>query len=221
MVIRRSSGRVVAHNNLLVVFLVAVLAELVWRSKGSGGDSALRLREKGLCRRTSHPAANSDRPSRVRAAPCAPVPRVKHEQYLRNWPSIISTSRLVSICTAPRVSISANTSCVTVIATAVPLGLSSRVPPFSTSGLSQSNLLLACRPPNRAASSFASGIIREPIAGKEGICPVDPATVLWVCSPRCAIANIIHGEKRAVDPPAVQHLRLSSGHMWCPVGTAG
>ena len=58
----------------------------------------------------------------------------------------------------------------------------------------------ACRPswcapglPNRAASSFASGIIREPVNGVEAVCPVPPETLLWLMSPGQAIRNILHG----------------------------
>ena len=47
--------------------------------------------------------------------------------------------------------------------------------------------------PNRAASSFASGIIREPLAGIGAVCPVSPDTVLWLMSPDRAIANLLHG----------------------------
>jgi nucleoside-diphosphate-sugar epimerase len=47
--------------------------------------------------------------------------------------------------------------------------------------------------PNRAASSFASGIIREPINGIEAVCPVAPETVLWLMSPDRAIDNLLHG----------------------------
>ena len=47
--------------------------------------------------------------------------------------------------------------------------------------------------PNRAASSFASGIIREPLAGTAAVCPVSPDTVLWLMSPDRAIANLLHG----------------------------
>ncbi len=47
--------------------------------------------------------------------------------------------------------------------------------------------------PNRAASSFASGIIREPVHGAEAICPVAAETVLWVMSPGQAVRNILHG----------------------------
>jgi nucleoside-diphosphate-sugar epimerase len=49
--------------------------------------------------------------------------------------------------------------------------------------------------PNQAASSFASGIIREPLAGADAICPVAPATRLWVTSPRTVIDNLIVGHE--------------------------
>ena len=45
--------------------------------------------------------------------------------------------------------------------------------------------------PNKAASGFMSGIIREPLAGFEAICPVDPATGVWITSPRFAVAGLI------------------------------
>lgn len=44
--------------------------------------------------------------------------------------------------------------------------------------------------PNRAASSFASGIIREPLSGVASSCPVDTATSLWLMSPRRAIGAL-------------------------------
>jgi D-erythronate 2-dehydrogenase len=49
--------------------------------------------------------------------------------------------------------------------------------------------------PNRAASSFASGIIREPLAGVDAICPVARDTRVWVSSPRTVIANFIVGHE--------------------------
>jgi nucleoside-diphosphate-sugar epimerase len=45
--------------------------------------------------------------------------------------------------------------------------------------------------PNAAASGFMSGIIREPLAGVDAVCPVDPATGVWITSPRFAIAGLI------------------------------
>lgn len=49
--------------------------------------------------------------------------------------------------------------------------------------------------PNKAASSFASGIIREPLNGQPSVCPVTPETRMWLMSPRQAIANLIHGHE--------------------------
>ncbi|MDR3099231.1 MAG: SDR family oxidoreductase [Paraburkholderia sp.] len=49
--------------------------------------------------------------------------------------------------------------------------------------------------PNRAASSFASGIIREPINGVEAVCPVAPETPLWLMSPDRAVENLVHGHE--------------------------
>jgi nucleoside-diphosphate-sugar epimerase len=49
--------------------------------------------------------------------------------------------------------------------------------------------------PNRAASSFASGIIREPLCGLEAVCPVSPGTRLWLLSPRKAVESLVHGHE--------------------------
>ncbi|RKQ97035.1 nucleoside-diphosphate-sugar epimerase [Kushneria sinocarnis] len=45
--------------------------------------------------------------------------------------------------------------------------------------------------PNRAASSFASSIIREPVAGEEAVCPVATDLPLWLSSPRAVVANLV------------------------------
>ena len=47
--------------------------------------------------------------------------------------------------------------------------------------------------PNAAASSFASGIIREPLSGLPANCPVAPDTPLWLLSPRGAIQALVNG----------------------------
>ena len=49
--------------------------------------------------------------------------------------------------------------------------------------------------PNKAASSFASGIMREPLAGVDAPCPVAPTTRMWVQSPRAVIDNLIVGHE--------------------------
>jgi len=51
--------------------------------------------------------------------------------------------------------------------------------------------------PNRAASSFASSIIREPLSGVDAICPVAPSTAAWITSPRSVIANLMTGHEVA------------------------
>jgi nucleoside-diphosphate-sugar epimerase len=51
--------------------------------------------------------------------------------------------------------------------------------------------------PNRAASSFASGIIREPLSGVDAVCPVAATTATWITSPRTVIANLIAGHEAA------------------------
>lgn len=45
--------------------------------------------------------------------------------------------------------------------------------------------------PNRAASSFISGIVREPLAGQRAVCPVDPSLGVWITSPRHAVAGLL------------------------------
>lgn len=46
--------------------------------------------------------------------------------------------------------------------------------------------------PNRAASTFASSIIREPLSGREAVCPVAPDTVMALASPRHIVASLLH-----------------------------
>ncbi|MEO5701759.1 MAG: D-erythronate dehydrogenase, partial [Casimicrobiaceae bacterium] len=53
--------------------------------------------------------------------------------------------------------------------------------------------------PNKAASSFASGIIREPLAGVEAICPVGRDTRMWVQSPQAVIDNLLVGHEVPAD----------------------
>ncbi|WAI84637.1 MULTISPECIES: D-erythronate dehydrogenase [Achromobacter] len=56
--------------------------------------------------------------------------------------------------------------------------------------------------PNAAASSFASGIIREPLNGEAAVCPVGPDTRLWLLSPRGAIQALIAGCELPADTVA-------------------
>jgi nucleoside-diphosphate-sugar epimerase len=53
--------------------------------------------------------------------------------------------------------------------------------------------------PNKAASGFFSGIIREPLAGIEAVLPVSEAVVHTHASPRAAIGFLIHAAGLAPD----------------------
>lgn len=45
--------------------------------------------------------------------------------------------------------------------------------------------------PNKAASSFVSSIVREPLAGQTAVCPVRKETQVYVASPRMALAAMM------------------------------
>jgi nucleoside-diphosphate-sugar epimerase len=49
--------------------------------------------------------------------------------------------------------------------------------------------------PNRAASGFFSGIIREPLAGQEALLPVPKTVRHWFASPRAAIGFLLHAAR--------------------------
>lgn len=66
--------------------------------------------------------------------------------------------------------------------------------------------------PNKAASSFFSGIVREPLLGLDTELPVGDDFAVWVCSPRRAVDWLIHaaamdtgkmGLDRSIDPPGI------------------
>jgi nucleoside-diphosphate-sugar epimerase len=46
--------------------------------------------------------------------------------------------------------------------------------------------------PNKAASGFFSGILREPLAGQEAVLPVPDTVRHWFASPRSAIGMLMH-----------------------------
>jgi D-erythronate 2-dehydrogenase len=53
--------------------------------------------------------------------------------------------------------------------------------------------------PNAAASSFASGIIREPLNGEASVCPVAPDTRLCLMAPATVIECLITGHELSGD----------------------
>jgi nucleoside-diphosphate-sugar epimerase len=67
--------------------------------------------------------------------------------------------------------------------------------------------------PNKAASTFASSIIREPLAGAEAICPVERSARMWVLSPRRVLDSLLHayelpatawGVNRSLNLPGIE-----------------
>jgi nucleoside-diphosphate-sugar epimerase len=71
-------------------------------------------------------------------------------------------------------------------------------------------IVVRAGPPNAAASSFASGIIREPLNGSVSECPVAPETGVWLLSPRRVVDAFVHahapeawGAKRVVNLPGI------------------
>lgn len=53
--------------------------------------------------------------------------------------------------------------------------------------------------PNSALSSFVSGIVREPLAGIESVCPVPLDTRLWVSSPAVTTSNLAYAGRVPAD----------------------
>jgi D-erythronate 2-dehydrogenase len=53
--------------------------------------------------------------------------------------------------------------------------------------------------PNRAASTFASSIIREPLSGHEAVCPVSPDTIMALASPRRIVTGLLHAHDLPAD----------------------
>lgn len=73
---------------------------------------------------------------------------------------------------------------------------------------------VAIRPgaPNSAMSSFVSGIVREPLAGIDSVCPVPLDTRLWISSPGVVTENLVHAgriatsaldDRRAINVPGL------------------
>ncbi|MEM9105250.1 MAG: NAD-dependent epimerase/dehydratase family protein, partial [Pseudomonadota bacterium] len=66
--------------------------------------------------------------------------------------------------------------------------------------------------PNKAASSFFSGILREPLVGEEAVLPVSRDVRHWMASPQAAAGFLVHagsmdleavGPRRAITLPGI------------------
>lgn len=67
--------------------------------------------------------------------------------------------------------------------------------------------------PNKAASSFVSSIIREPLHGENAICPVSEDLLLWLSSPNTIVENFIHALTLPSLPPRSWHVINLPGFM--------
>jgi nucleoside-diphosphate-sugar epimerase len=65
--------------------------------------------------------------------------------------------------------------------------------------------------PNKAASSFFSGILREPLNGQEAILPVDDDVRHWFASPRAAVGYIEHAATIDTAPLGAQRCMTMPG----------
>ncbi|KAJ8104353.1 hypothetical protein POJ06DRAFT_244298 [Lipomyces tetrasporus] len=64
--------------------------------------------------------------------------------------------------------------------------------------------------PTAAASSFVSGMIREPMSGIECVIPVqDRSFVSWICSPRTLVANLLYALTMPSDV-LPKHIRFAN-----------
>lgn len=64
--------------------------------------------------------------------------------------------------------------------------------------------------PTQAASSWMSGIIREPLQGKESVLPCDDDFEAWLCSPKTLVKNLLHALTLPRDslPPHIRQVLL-------------
>jgi D-erythronate 2-dehydrogenase len=57
--------------------------------------------------------------------------------------------------------------------------------------------------PNKAASSFVSSIVREPLTGEKAVCPVRKDTLVYISSPRSVLQSMLlgmHLSDKAIGP---------------------
>ena len=71
--------------------------------------------------------------------------------------------------------------------------------------------------PNKAASGFFSGIIREPLAGQEAKLPVADSVLHWHASPRAAVGFLIHAAGLTRDQLG-DRINLTMPGVCCTVG---
>lgn len=88
---------------------------------------------------------------------------------------------------------------------------------FEGVGIRLPSIVVRPGKPNKAASGFFSGIIREPLAGQEAFLPVAETVTHTHASPRSAVGFLIHAAglpRKAIEP----HVNLTMPGVCCTVG---
>jgi len=67
---------------------------------------------------------------------------------------------------------------------------------------------------NRAASSFMSSILREPLNGQEAVCPVEPDFLHYYLSPRKCVENLIKGAELLAEDLGQNRVMQMPGRVW-------
>ena len=65
--------------------------------------------------------------------------------------------------------------------------------------------------PNKAASGFFSNIIREPLAGKDAVLPVEESVMHWHASPRSAVGFLMHAASLSRETLGAAHQSHHAG----------
>lgn len=68
--------------------------------------------------------------------------------------------------------------------------------------------------PNRAASSFMSSILREPLNGQEAVCPVDADFLHYYLSPRRCVENLVKGAELQGEDIGQNRVMQMPGKTW-------
>ncbi|WP_343115626.1 D-erythronate dehydrogenase [Ostreiculturibacter nitratireducens] len=68
--------------------------------------------------------------------------------------------------------------------------------------------------PNRAASSFMSSILREPLNGQEAVCPVGRDFPHYYLSPRRCVENLIRGAELEAEALGQNRCMVMPGRTW-------
>jgi nucleoside-diphosphate-sugar epimerase len=88
---------------------------------------------------------------------------------------------------------------------------------FEGVGIRLPSIVVRPGKPNKAASGFFSGIIREPLAGLEAVLPVAETVVHTHASPRSAVGFLIHAAELPRDK-IEPHVNLTMPGVCCTVG---